>query len=258
MPPFFDPFVRTPKQREAVNLLAGPAKHVLLYGGARSGKTFDICYALLYRAMCAPGSTHAVLRHHFNDLRRSIIDDTMPKVASICFPKLYLDLNRTDWAHKLNNGSRIYYGGLSDKERTEKILGQEHSTIYLNECSQIVYSARNKAVTRLAQTALIADHPSIPYAVPELLAGRPLRQKAFYDENPPNTGHWTYTIWREGLEPSSRRQLTDPDNYASMRLNPQDNLANLPEDYVKELEALPYLAFYEAERLINWSREHDF
>jgi hypothetical protein len=28
-------------------LLGGPAKHVMLYGGARSGKTFVLCYAVL-------------------------------------------------------------------------------------------------------------------------------------------------------------------------------------------------------------------
>jgi hypothetical protein len=51
-------------------LLGGPAKHVMLYGGARSGKTFVLYYAVLWRGQAAPNSTHIIYRHHFNHLRR--------------------------------------------------------------------------------------------------------------------------------------------------------------------------------------------
>jgi hypothetical protein len=139
----------------------------------------------------------------------------------LCFPDVKWELNRSDWFVDFpRNGSRILYGGLDDKERTEKILGQEHSTIFLNECSQIPYSARNKAVTRLAQTSGLA-------------------LKAYYDCNPPSQGHWTYKIWAKGLEPTSGAKLHDPSRYATMQLNPRDNLDNLPAAYVAELEALP-------------------
>lgn len=172
------------------------------------------------RAIRAAGSTHAVLRFKFNHLKTSIIFDTFPKVFSLCFPGLPVALNKTDWFFELPNKSRVYFGGLDDKDRTEKILGQEHSTIYLNECSQISYDARNKAVTRLAQNS-----------------GLPLR--AYYDCNPPTVGHWTYRMFEKKLEPRSGEALADPGNYATMMLNPSDNLANLPSDFIAELEALP-------------------
>jgi hypothetical protein len=39
-------FKLTPRQNELNKLLAGPATHVLAYGGARSGKTFTMVRAI--------------------------------------------------------------------------------------------------------------------------------------------------------------------------------------------------------------------
>lgn len=214
------PFALNPKQVEANRLLAGPAQHILIRGGSRSGKTFLLTRAVLLRALKAPGSTHAILRFRFNHLKASIIGDTLPKVVKLCFPGLRYDINKTDWFITLPNGSQVLFGGLDDKERTERILGQEHSTIYLNECSQLSYSARNMAITRLAQNSGLA-------------------LKAYYDANPPTVGHWTYRLFEQGVEPTSGKALADPDLYASMRINPADNQRNLPPAYLKTLEALP-------------------
>ena len=214
------PFSLTSRQAEANRMLGSAARHILLRGGSRSGKTFLLCRAVAVRAIRAPGSTHAILRFRFNHLKASIIQDTMPKVFKLCFPGVSYDLNKTDWFMALPNGSRILFGGLDDKERTERILGQEHSTIYLEECSQISYEARNMAMTRLAQNS-----------------GLPL--KAYYSANPPTVGHWTYRMFELGLEPKSGEKLANPHAYASMRMNPADNQANLPAEYLAELAALP-------------------
>lgn len=213
-------FNLTPKQVEANRLLGSPARHILLRGGSRSGKTFLLCRATAVRALRAAGSTHAILRFRFNHLKASVIQDTMPKVFSLCFPGVSYELNKTDWFMELPNRSRILFGGLDDKERTERILGQEHSTIYLEECSQISYEARNMAMTRLAQNS-----------------GLPL--KAYYSANPPTVGHWTYRMFEMGLEPKSGGRLADQSAYASMRMNPADNQVNLPAAYLEELAALP-------------------
>ena len=44
-------FEKTPVQKQALELLQGPARHILLFGGSRSGKTFILVYALLIRAL---------------------------------------------------------------------------------------------------------------------------------------------------------------------------------------------------------------
>lgn len=213
-------FTWNPRQALALELLAGPATHVMLRGGSRSGKTFLLVIACIARALKAPGTTHTILRARFNHLKHSVIFDSFPKAMKLRFPGVPWHLNRTDWFVEFPNGSKILFGGLDTGERVEKILGQEHSTIYLNECSQISYDARNKAVTRLAQRSSLA-------------------LKAYYDCNPPTVGHWTYQLFEKRVEPKSGEALANPDRYASMMLNPDANRENLATEYLAELEALP-------------------
>ena len=214
-------FSLTPRQIEANRLLGSTATHIMLRGGSRSGKTFLICRAIAIRAMRKP-SSHAILRFKRDHLKQSIVEDTWPKMWSLCFPDAGdYKLQKSDLVITVpGTKSRILFGGLDDAQRTEKILGQEHSTMYLNECSQISYDARNKAVTRLAQKS-----------------GLPLR--FYYDCNPPTVGHWTFGLFERHIEPRSRRPLADPNNYASMMMNPVHNLANLPAEVISELQALP-------------------
>lgn len=223
------PFDLTPRQIEAQGLLNGPAGHVLLFGGSRSGKTALIIRQLAIRAMLAPKSRHVVLRHRFNHVKASVIFDTFPKIMSACFPEIEYKLDKTDWFARFTNGSEIWFGGLDDKERTEKILGQEHATVYLNEASQITKTARDMAMTRLAQKVeFVLDGQK-----------RLLRLKAFYDCNPPSKGHWLYQMFVEKRDSDTRQPISRPEQYASMRLNPGDNRDNLPADYIAGLEALP-------------------
>lgn len=216
-------FALTARQVEANRLLGGAATHVMLLGGARSGKTFLIVRGIVTRALAVAGSRHVALRYRFNHLKGSIIYDTLPKVMELCFPGVgeHCRLDKVDWRYLLPNGSEIWFGGLDEKERTEKILGSEFATIYLNECSQIPWTSRNMAVTRLAQN----------------VGG--LRLRAWYDCNPPSQAHWTYRLFVARQDPDSRAGLNDPDNYAFGVLNPADNAANLDAAYLRELEGLP-------------------
>jgi phage terminase large subunit-like protein len=220
----------TARQEQAQALLAGAATHIMLFGGSRSGKTFILVRAIVMRAMKAAKSRHAILRFRFNHLKASIIHDTFPKVMEVCFPQVTYHLDKTDWYVELPNGSTIWFGGLDDKERTEKILGQEYATIFLNECSQIPFASRNVAMTRLAQ------------AVTQHVQGRldaPLKPRMYYDCNPPTKGHWCYRLFGEKEDPDTGHPLGYPDDYASMQMNPRDNAANLAPEYIKTLEALP-------------------
>src|SRR3990167_6068810 len=115
----------TPKHEEANALLAGEAQHVMLLGGSRSGKTFLFVRGICMRAIKAPKSRHAILRFRFNHCKQSIVFDTFPKVMALAFPDVSYELNRSDWFATLQGGSEIWFGGLDDKERTEKVLGNE-------------------------------------------------------------------------------------------------------------------------------------
>jgi hypothetical protein len=210
----------TLKQEKANELLGSKATHCMLYGGSRSGKTFVLVRALMTRAL-AYKSRHAMLRYRFNHIKASIIYDTLPKVMELCFPGVadHCHLDKTDWFYKLPNGSEVWFGGLDDKERTEKILGQEYATVYLNECSQIPWASRNMAMTRLAQNT-------------------PLRLKAYYDCNPPGMAHWTYRLFIEKRDPDRRTPVADVEDFNSLVMNPRDNQENLPETYLKQLEGM--------------------
>ena len=220
-------FKLTAKQEEANELLASPATHIMLAGGSRSGKTLLIIRAIVIRALKAPGSRHGIFRFRFGHAKQSIIHDTLPKVMQLCFPQVKFEMNKTDWFMTLPGGSEIWVGGLDDKERVEKVLGKEFVTLFLNECSQIAYSSRNFAVTRLAQ--LVQDK----------VTKQPLALKMYYDENPPDRGHWTYKLFKVKQDPESKQYLPEPENYAFFQLNPRDNTENLSADYLKSLEALP-------------------
>lgn len=219
------PFELTARQEAANRVLAGDATHVMLFGGSRSGKTFLAVRAVIIRAIKAPKSRHVILRFRFNAVKASIALDTFPKVMELCYPKVKYELNKTDWFFRLANGSEIWLGGLDDKERTEKILGNEYCTIFLNECSQVPWSSRNIAVTRLAQRAMTVDK-------------QPLKLRFIYDENPPDKGHWTYRLFVQKRDPETKLPLADENDYAYAQINPVDNVANLPANYLDTLKGL--------------------
>jgi hypothetical protein len=218
--PIVSQLILTPKQQEANALLRLGRRHTLLVGGARSGKTTVLVNEIAERAVNFENSRHAILRLRFNAVRPSIALDTLPKVFRLGFPRHPITHHRTDGYFSLENGAEIWFGGLDDQDRVDKILGKEYATIFFNECSQIPYSSALVALTRLAQVV------------------KNLPQAAYYDLNPTNKGHWTNVLFGDKRDPVSRQPLDDPDNYACMFLNPSDN-PHLTQDYLKSLARLP-------------------
>lgn len=222
-------FKLNPRQAMAQVVLAGLATYLMLFGGSRSGKTFLIVRNIVLRALKAPNSRHAILRFRFNAVKASIVFDTFPKVMSVAFPGVAYNLNKTDWFVEFDNGSQIWFGGLDDKERTEKILGQEFVTIYLNECSQIPWGSVGIAITRLAQKAM------------QVIEGRQpveLQPRMYFDCNPPTKGHWTYKLFIQKVDPETKEPLANPGDYEQFQINPKDNAENLSEGYLRTLESL--------------------
>lgn len=220
-------FTKTPKQADQVRLIGGDAQHILGYGGSRSGKTFGFTRAVIIRACLAPGSRHVIWRYRLNHLMASIWADTFPKVMRLCFPNVPYTTNKVDGYITLSNGSEIWVGGLDDKDRVEKILGMEFSTIYANEISQISFDAITTGMSRLAQRVIVPK------------TGKLLRLKAFYDCNPPGKKHWSYKQFIQKVDPETGKPLLNPENYAHIQMNPGDNLDNLAPEYIRTLEALP-------------------
>lgn len=213
-------FKKTTDQHKAISILSGIFTRILLDGGSRSGKTFILVYAIVIRALKAPGSRHLITRLHFRDAKIAIFMDTLPKVLSVCFSELKegrdFHYNKTDYFIKFRNGSEIWIGGLDEKERTDKILGLEYATIYFNESSQISFMSVQTALTRLAQKC-----PGV-------------KNKAYFDCNPPRKKHWLYKLFFEKTDPETKKALKNPQAYARLQMNPEGNRANLSEGYIEE------------------------
>ena len=146
----------------------------------------------------------------------------MPDVLRICFPKLHVEKDKSNFTLTLPNLSTIKIAGLDDQKKIERLLGTEYSTLWINEANQVNYGAISKLKTRLAQKNILI-------------------KKIFYDLNPTKTTSWPYQIFEEGVDPQDGEMLNDPENYLSIQMNVHGNLENIDEDYLKMLESLPLL-----------------
>jgi hypothetical protein len=138
-------FAPTAKQSEAISgILAGMATWLMLFGGGRSGKTFLIVRTIVLRALKArlappdralPLRAPEVLNHRGH----------VPEGDAVCFPGVHYVLSKTDWNVTFDNGSEIWFGGLDEGKRMEKLLGMEFATIYVNEASADQLGRRDAA-----------------------------------------------------------------------------------------------------------------
>jgi len=215
-------FKPTAVQRKALALLKGGAKHVLLFGGSRSGKTTVLVMAIIFRALKYAGSRHLICRYRAKDARSSVLRETlMPWLDNTVGKNGYTYLAHESMV-TLFNSSEIWIGGLGDREQADKILGHEYNTIYFNEISQLSYAAVTTAYSRLAMRV------------------EGCRNLFYYDCNPGSPLHWAYKIFVLKRTFFTGDPLDKPELYQAMLLNPEDNKANLPEDYISDiLDTLP-------------------
>lgn len=209
----------TSRQEDAAALMKS-RREVLLEGGSRSGKTLLICSKILVRAAAYPGTDHLSCRLRFNHAKQSLFYKTYRDAADMMSARVVE--NKSDWFIEVPTKgapSRIWVGGLDDKDRVEKILGNEFATIHINEGSQVDFSGYEVLKTRL----------NPPAGVPPLL---------MVDYNPPSMHHWGYKIFHDGINPADGAPLRHPEQYGRVLMNPQDNVENLSEDYIETLRGL--------------------
>ena len=215
-------FKKHDKQKLACAIMS-KHEHALMFGGSRSGKTTAIVRQIIVRAL-KKASKHLITRLHFSDCKRAIFHETFPKVIEGWFPDLRgkIKWNKQDWYVEFpsqdGGKSQIWLGGISDEKQSEKVLGNEYSTIFANEVSQIPYESIITLRSRLAENS-----------------GLSLR--FFYDLNPCGKSHWTYQEFVLGIIPLEKTPCLLDTGYCI--LNPLDNITNLPGSYIRNLEAMP-------------------
>lgn len=164
----------------------------------------------------------------------------MPEVIESIGMTGKIKLNKTDWFYEFPNGSTAWVAGLDDKERTEKILGNEYATIFENEASQLSFDSHETLTTRL--------NPP-----------QGMRGLNIIDYNPPSIHHWGYSIFHKRVFPDGRP--VPDDDYARVLMNPTDN-PHLSKDYLdrlKNLSAAKRRRFLEGDYTLDggslWKRE---
>jgi phage terminase large subunit-like protein len=184
-----------------------------------SGKSFALVSAVFSRAIKEPESRHLILRFRFNHAYQSLMCDTIPKVLKIAWPQLTVQVNKKYAVYTLPNKSEVWIGGMDDGERVERILGNEYSTIWFEECSQLSWKGINVVRTRLAQK-------------------NNLEKKIYFSCNPPSKRHWVYQVFVQGINPEDGLPLKDAENYGCLRMNPDQNLSNIDGSYMDILQGL--------------------
>ena len=210
----------TRRQEEALEVLITES-NVLLYGGARSGKTALAIYFSIFCCLNFPGMRVLIVRRYATDIRTSIWNDTMVKVPRLLGLQLGKEYRTNEQQMTLSfpNDSEIICAGLDDKERVDKILGTEYSMIYVNESQDVPWASVRTIKTRLAQK----------------VGG--FRNKFICDLNPTSINHWTYRLWFEHVQPETSLPVSG--SYGKVQMNPGDNSENLSADFIAEqLESL--------------------
>jgi phage terminase large subunit len=217
---------RNPGQERArKELLTAGKRFCLIYGGSRSGKTFELVGTVIERALLAPGSRHLIVRQEGTSAKRAIVKGTWPEVMKVRFPGVTSEWREQYGYFILPNGSEVWIGGLNDDKALEKILGNEYATVYMNEASECRYLAFTLLRSRLAQTV-------------KTIKGEPISQRFYVDLNPTTRQHWTYRLWIDGVDPETQAGV-DQAQFGSVVVNPFDNVANLSQEYLNDLRALP-------------------
>lgn len=201
--------VLTARQKEALQiLLSQEYTDILFDGGSRAGKTFLVCLFLILISPIFPVRS-LIAREKYNHVILSVWLQTLMPMLKQYFYGHY----EIDESHKIvrfPSGAEIWMGGLDDKERTDKIFGQEYGIIFLNEAVQISPSTRQKIATRLAQKV------------------EGFKNMMIYDCNPRSPAHDLYRLF----------YLLKPPGSIQLKWTPFDNKENLSKDYFARLEQL--------------------
>ena len=205
----------TDKQKEALALLSGNAQHVMLLGGSRSGKTYLLVHAVFLRAKKYPNTKHAMVRQYQTDARRSLFEETVEAVIASRYKDEGLKIDKTHMTITFPNGSVVRILGVDDKKK-EKTLGSDYTTIYYNECSQMMFSTVSFMYSRLAEKS-------------------EAKNKFFYDQNPPHVSHWSYPMFIKGVNYYTKEPHANPADYVYLMMNPADNVQNISENYIQQL-----------------------
>lgn len=218
---------KNPHQFAGYNLLqSDKSKYNLLYGPSGSAKSFTTLLTVVLRGMAAPESRHMVFRDTRQNCEQTLFDKTLHEVLDKVFPGIKLDpkfnISLSDLSVTLPNGSMIFFNGL-DENRGDKVLGDEFTTIWFNECNAFSYKQVSQLFSRLRQRITMLD-------------GRTIKNKMFFDCNPRWFTDWDYRAFIEKVNPATGDSWEDPEEWQALFMDTIHNQSNLSDDYITGLK----------------------
>lgn len=236
------PFVPTPKQKQGLTLVNNPYVHRLLFdGGSRSGKTLSLIRYCFNVCLQVPGIKILIARKTRRAVKASVWQDFksyrakyVPNSGNMC------KFRESDLEIWFRDGSRVYFDGLDNNERIEKIRGREYCVIWINEATDITYLMLSVLEDRLAQV--------VPVRLPAGNPGPRYKQMLMMDCNPKHPRHWLHLLGIQNLNPENGDPLPldtvtggEYINLRYHRLNWSafDNTDNLSAAYIATLKAMP-------------------
>lgn len=183
-----------------------PHKYRLLLGAAGSGKTVALCIEMIETAMQYPGMTGVIFRHAYPQLR----DTTKRTFFEVCPDALIKNEVKSEGREEVElvNGSRILFRCLDDYR---KLGSTAFDAIGVDEAIEVEEREFLVLIARLR--------------------GKVGPRRLMLATNPPDEDHFLYDWFVN--------QATDDKIVIHSATN--DNRANLPEDYIKQLEQYPPL-----------------
>jgi PBSX family phage terminase large subunit len=192
---------------------------ILFDGASRSGKTDLILHWLVVMAEQYPGLRILAARKRLAHAKKT----TLVSLNKILNGMEGWSDNKSDFTWTNDNGSVIIVDGLDDKERVDKILGDEYGIIFINESTQVSWGTIQTLMTRLSQ--MIPLYPRF-------------RRKLILDCNPKSRRHFIHRLCVDKKDPESNKPLRDAHRWGRLNWTVWDN-TYLPEDYFDTLSALP-------------------
>jgi hypothetical protein len=180
---------------------SSPIKHKALVGGFGSGKSYGLCAEVITLLMEYPGNVAAICRQTLGELDRStrlVFQDLMP-------PEIVKrGYSISDHSIHFVNGSVALFFPLDEPE---KIKSLNVGVVAIDEASEI----REEMALMLR---------------PRLRLNRVPRRYYLVASNPTTTNHWLYKWFVKDAS----------EDFKVWHFSTYDNLANLPADYIDDLE----------------------
>lgn len=222
-------FTLTSRQVDALRVMTdGVARHTLLLGGSRSGKTLLATRALILRALTYPRSRHLMVRLHRSTAEKYLWKQTLKDTIDKCFRGVNFEYNNSRMILTAPNKSSVWVGGLEEGDGGDGLLGSDWNTLLFDEANEMLPESMQKARTRLSLKTYSADRKRLCV------------NRTFATVNPTYKTHHLYKTYVEKQD--IFRDMPMDDEVASLynwvRINPVDNMANLSPEYLIELRSL--------------------